>query len=57
MNKLNLFIKIIITILGLILIFNGVSNNSIWFYFFVSLVVLYLILDTVVDRVKRNKNI
>ncbi|WP_339161055.1 hypothetical protein MHB50_00440 [Siminovitchia sp. FSL H7-0308] len=53
MNKLMLFIKIIITVLGLILIFTGLGNDSIWFAVFVALVIIFIIFDSALDFFKK----
>lgn len=48
-----LFIKIIITVLGLILIFTGLGNDSIWFAVFVALVIIFIIFDSALDFFKK----
>lgn len=56
MNKINLIVKLIITILGLILIFSNLENKNIWYIIFVTLVIIYLIYDSISNRKKKEKS-
>ena len=56
MNRLNLIVKMIITILGLMLIFSNLENENIWYIVFVTLVIIYLIYDSISNRKKREKS-
>ncbi|MFT8323109.1 MAG: hypothetical protein ABF649_19760 [Bacillus sp. (in: firmicutes)] len=55
MNKLTLLIKLVITGLGLILIFNN-DNDSLWYIIFVALVIFYIIYESILEINRKRKN-
>ncbi|MEK5054922.1 hypothetical protein AAHH67_19430 [Niallia circulans] len=55
MNKLHVLIKILITGLGLLLIFTNI--DTLWYNVFIAFVIVYLICDLLLNMFRKKDNV